>query len=193
MMKKIIKTVSITSVIALSSVFAAGCSMFGGTSVRQEETQNAVDRALARGAENSQGEGTIETPETTSSQAPRLFGEPEAGIDLDLTVVSGTVVYSEVYNMMNDPDKYVGKSVKIQGALAVYEDALNGENVYACIVKDAAACCATGIEFVRAGDYKYPDDYPSKGKEIIVKGVFDVYEDEGNKYFTLRDADMQPV
>ena len=167
--------------------------MFNTSGSRQEETQNAVDQALASVSESSSENSTSESTEETQSREPHLYGVPEEGIDLDLTVLSGTMVYSEVYNMVNDPDKYIGKSVKMQGALAVYEDAYKGENVYACIVKDAAACCATGIEFIREGNPVYPDDYPKKGKEIVVKGVFDVYEDGGNKYFTLRNADMQVV
>ncbi len=87
----------------------------------------------------------------------------------------------------------MGKSIKIHGAFVVYEEAFNGENVYACLVKAAAACCATGIEFVRKGDYKYTGDYPDRGDEIVVVGTLDVYEDKGNKYFTLRNAEMQVV
>ena len=29
--------------------------------------------------------------------------------DVDLTLLSSTMVYSEVYNMMVDPDSYIGK------------------------------------------------------------------------------------
>ena len=192
-MKKAIKIISIASVIAFCSAPMAGCSMFGSTAVRQEETMNAVDHALASGAADTQKESTVENSETTESRSPRLYGVPEEGIDLDLTVLSGTMVYSEVYNMVNDPDQYVGKSVKIQGTFEMYDGALDGKNVYSCIVKDAAACCATGIEFRRAGNPVYPDDYPKRGKEIIVKGIFDTYEDGDKKYFTLKDADMQVV
>ncbi len=192
-MKKTIKIISISCAIALCSVPVAGCSMFSSTEVRKEDNGSAVDQALASGAANTKNESVVETSEATESVEPHLYGVPEEGIDLDLTVLSGTMVYSEVYNMVNDPKQYVGKSVKIQGAFEIYDDALNGENVYACIVKDAAACCATGIEFKRAGNPVYPDDYPKRGKEIIVKGIFDIYEDGDKKYFTLKDADMQVV
>ncbi|GEM_PF-5618576 len=77
--------------------------MFGSTSVRQEETQNAVDRDLARGAENSQGEGADAAGETDVSQTSQRPDELDKGIDLDLTKLSSNMVYAEVYNMMNDP------------------------------------------------------------------------------------------
>ena len=31
---------------------------------------------------------------------------------------------------------------------------------HACVIPDATACCAQGIEFTLAGDHRWPDDYP---------------------------------
>ena len=59
---------------------------------------------------------------------------------------------------------------------------------FTCIVQDATACCAQGIEFIMTDDYKYPDDYPEDGSEITVVGTFDTYEENGNTYATLRNA-----
>ena len=36
-------------------------------------------------------------------------------VDVDLTQMNATMVYSEVYNMLYYPDEYVGKIVKING------------------------------------------------------------------------------
>ncbi len=52
-------------------------------------------------------------------------------------------------------------------------------------------CCAQGIEFVLAGEYTYPDDYPEEGSYIKVAGVFDTYEDEEYIYCTLRNAVLE--
>ncbi len=113
---------------------------------------------------------------------------PADDIDVDLTVLSSTMVYSEVYNMMSSPEDYIGKTVKMDGLFAIYHDEAADVYYFACIVKDATACCAQGIEFVLAGDYKYPDDYPPLGEEIAVVGVFDTYEEGSNTYCTLRNA-----
>ena len=56
------------------------------------------------------------------------------------------MVYSEVYDMMYDPDKYMGKTVKMSGWAAVYQDG-EGKLYYACVVPDATACCSQGLEF----------------------------------------------
>ena len=124
------------------------------------------------------------TDENASDDAVAGSGE----FDVDLTVISGLLVYSEVYNMMAYSEDYVGKSVKMKGIYTVYIDDVTGALYHACIVQDATACCATGIEFELTDDYVYPDDYPKEGDEITVSGVFDTYDDGGYTYCTLRNA-----
>ena len=60
----------------------------------------------------------------------------------------------------------------------------------ACIIQDATACCAQGIEFVLTEDYVYPDDYPEVDEEICVVGVFDTYQEGDYTYCTLRKAKL---
>ncbi|WP_034452742.1 hypothetical protein [Butyrivibrio sp. AE2032] len=50
-----------------------------------------------------------------------------SGVDVDLTVLSSTVVYSEVYNMMVSPDNYKGKTVKMKGQFVPYYDEATGK------------------------------------------------------------------
>lgn len=109
-------------------------------------------------------------------------------IDVDLTVLSSTMVYSEVYNMIFLPENYIGKTVKMDGIFALYYDEVTYENYFACVIADAAACCSQGIEFVLTDDYIYPDDYPKEGEDICVVGVFDTYQDGGYTYCTLKNA-----
>ena len=109
-------------------------------------------------------------------------------IDVDLTALSSTMVYSEVYNMMTTPDDYIGKVVKMDGAFAVFHDEGSSDYYFACIVKDATACCAQGIEFQLAGEHSYPKDYPYEGDEICVVGVYDTYKDGDSTYCTLKNA-----
>ncbi len=119
-----------------------------------------------------------------SEAAPAESRDPGA-VDVDLTQLSSTMVYSEVYAMMVEPEQYVGKTVKMRGLFATQE--YNGERLYACIVQDATACCAQGLEFETAEKLAYPDDYPKPGSEITVVGTFDSYKEEvdGNYYIYL--------
>lgn len=41
-------------------------------------------------------------------------------IDVDLTKLSSTLVYAEVFNMLYSPEDYVGKTVKMNGAFSLY-------------------------------------------------------------------------
>ncbi len=123
-------------------------------------------------------------------------GKPDAAgteyeiIDVDLTAISGTLVYAEVSNMMMSPDQYIGKTVKMGGPCAIYTDESTKKSYYACIISDATACCAQGIEFVLTDDYKLPDDYPQLGDDVCVIGIFDTYEEGGYTYCTLRNAKL---
>ncbi|MBQ9887280.1 MAG: hypothetical protein IJM37_10565 [Lachnospiraceae bacterium] len=121
-------------------------------------------------------------------QASDLSKQIEGDFDVDLTTLSGTMVYSEVYNMMNNPTEYLGKTVKMEGTFAVYEG--NYRNYYACVVADALACCSQGIEFLLDEEHVYPDDYPELGTNIIVTGVFDMYSEDDYTYFQLINAKM---
>ena len=109
---------------------------------------------------------------------------------VDLTTMSSTMVYGQVYNMMYYPEKFIGKTVKMKGLYSDYFDQALGKHYYACIIMDATACCAQGVEFILTDDYKYPDDYPEDGDEITVEGTFDVYEEDGGSYCTLRNASL---
>ena len=113
-------------------------------------------------------------------------------VDVDLTDLSSTVVYSEVYNMLyGDPESYVGKTVRMEGIFAVYEDEVNQKNYYACIIADATACCSQGLEFELSGKHTYPDDYPELGTDITVTGTFQLYQEGEGLYCHLTDAVME--
>ena len=109
---------------------------------------------------------------------------------IDLTALSGTMIYSEVYNMMYYPENYVGKVIRMEGAYSQYYDEAKGKNYYGCIIMDATACCAQGVEFEPTEEYVYPEDFPEEGETITVEGTFNLYEEDGYTYCTLRNASM---
>ena len=115
-------------------------------------------------------------------------GAPADGVDVDLTAMSGTMVYSEVLNMQKTPEAYEGKVVKMSGPFNVTD--YNGKKYFACIIADATACCSTGIEFDLKGDYSYPKDYPTPQTEITVVGVFNTYMEGKSRYLQLKDAEI---
>lgn len=112
----------------------------------------------------------------------------ERFVDVDLTALSSTMVYGEVFNMMVAPQEYAGKIVKMAGQFSVYHDETTGKDYFAVLIMDATACCAQGIEFVLAGEQAYPQDYPPVDSEITVVGEFQPYEEDGIPYIHLIDA-----
>lgn len=131
------------------------------------------------------------TPEVPIEEQATSEVAVATDVDVDLTVLSATMVYSEVYNMMVNPEDYIGKSIRMRGEYSYMHDDTTGNDYFACIIRDATACCAQGIEFVLTDDYVYPDDYPQMGDEITVTGVFDVYMEGTSKYCTLRGAELE--
>jgi hypothetical protein len=113
-----------------------------------------------------------------------------AKIDVDLTKLSSTMVYSEVYNMVATPKDYIGKTVKMNGSFSVFQDETTKQYYFACLIADAAECCSQGLEFVLTGNPTYPDDYPQQGSDITVTGTFDTYEENGNLYCRLINAEL---
>ncbi len=65
---------------------------------------------------------------------------------------------------------------------------MEDKEYHACIIQDATACCAQGIEFEPTADYVYPTDFPATGEDITVIGVFDIYYEADFVFMTLRDA-----
>lgn len=150
---------------------------------------------LSSDEEASASAESIPTPkEQETSEESEQPQASSNGVDVDLTVLSSTMVYSEVYNMLyNDPAHYLGKTVKARGTFSIYQLVTDGvlqpdPVSYACIISDAAACCAEGMEFVLKGDLTYPDDYPELGTEITVIGEFQSYEENGMTGYHLANA-----
>ncbi len=154
------------------------------------------------------GEGPVITPDTDSSAASDAAGRqsgvddgapaPEEmtdevlstseDVDIDLTILSSTMVYSEVYNMMVTPENYIGKTIRMDGYYSCYHSEETGMTYLACIIMDATACCSQGIEFELAEEFLDPDHEPVPGDTITVQGEFDTYKEGDYTYCTLRNA-----
>ena len=112
-------------------------------------------------------------------------------IDLDLSVMSGTVAYAQVCQMMYEPEAYIGKIIRVTGFLDVFEDRDTGMVYTSCVIPDAAACCLQGIEFVWAGDHPWPEAYPGLGAYLTVTGRFETYLEDDWMYVRLADAEVE--
>ncbi len=153
-------------------------------SVAQSATTDIYDEAARQNGLNENAPAPV-----TDNPTDVALSSTE-GIDIDLTTLSSTMVYSEVYNMMANPEDYAGKVIKMNGLAASYHDEASGNYYFACIIKDATACCAQGIEYVLTDEYICPDDYPGDNEDITVIGIFDTYMEGDYMYCTLREAKL---
>ena len=106
--------------------------------------------------------------EEPSSQPEEPASETDSAPEVDLTGMSSTMVFAEVYNMMVEPERYEGKTVRMTGELVTYPHPFTGEDCLAVIVKDALACCAQGFQFQPAQGTALPE----AGTEVTVTGIY---------------------
>lgn len=180
----------------LFCLLLAVCMMVSLCACGKDSGKDAGNDTLSSDGEASASAESIPTPNEQETPGESGQAQPAAdGVDVDLTVLSSTMVYSEVYNMLYFyPEDYYGKTVKMTGQFNVYQWVDESGVVadmpvsYACIISDAAACCAEGMEFVLEGDYTYPDDCPELGAEITVIGEFQSYEENGMTWYHLVNA-----
>ncbi len=163
----------------------AGCSEADTLSSKSFEESTSVDDVLDSYVEESD-DLTLVTP-TPEENIPETVMQSSEGVDVDLTQLSATMVYTEVYGMMVSPEEYVGKTIRMEGNYASYHDEATGKDYSACIIQDATQCCSQGIEFELKGKQSYPKD----GDEICVAGVFETYKEGEDMYCVLKDAELE--
>ena len=139
----------------------------------------AVLLALSAGC----GAAQPEAPQTQAAAVSEAAAA--ADIDIDLLHLSSTMVYSEVSQIMTNPEAYVGKTIRAKGPFR------QNNGYYFVLISDATACCAQGIEFIWAGQHRFPDDYPDVNTEIVVTGTFDSYMEGENRYYHIDNAALE--
>lgn len=192
------KIISLTTVLA-TVILLAGCgdnTASGRVAVQttgiNEVLQSAMSEEDSKIAAEESTTGTsqpsaeieTETEGSTSDIADAIY------VDIDLTELSANMVYATVFDMIYEPEEYVGKTVKMEGAFTFIFDQEKERYLFACIISDATECCSQGIEFIPADDYHYPEGFPKIGENIMVTGVFEILEEDGQKYIALTNADI---
>lgn len=105
-------------------------------------------------------------------KAENVDGENKKDIDYDLTEMNSDMIYATVFMVVQDPESYAGKTFKIYGNSYTFPTTEGKSMTHYCLIKDALACCAQGLEFISSNsDEKYPDD----GDEIVVTGTLESY------------------
>ncbi len=139
------------------------------------------------------GQGSEASAPTTAAQTqPTTEGalaapQNDSGIDIDLTQMTSTMVYSQVYDFLANPMNYIGKTVKMEGSYFP-EQAEGGEQVYHfLIINDATGCCPQGLEFICSD----PDAvFPEENDMLTLVGTFELYDENGWTYFRFQTDEV---
>ena len=154
----------------------------------EKEDQKKTEKSTEEDTQKT-GQQNADTQTTESAQG--TVNAPEASVDVDLSVMDSDMIYATVYQMMSDPEQYVGKTFRIKGKFYVTYDEMTKNQYYYCVIKDATECCAQGLEFVWGdGSHIYPDEYPADGTEVVVDGTFELYTENDSKYCRLANAEL---
>ncbi len=134
------------------------------------------------------GTGSADNTKAVSQSTEIKESKTDDNNVVDLTALSSTMVYSELYNMVTMPDDYIGKTVKMQGKYSVYDG--EGRKYYVCEVSDATACCSQGLEFILKDGEKYPEYDSTVPKTIEISGTFNTYLEDNQQYVQLEEATL---
>ncbi|MCR5834620.1 MAG: hypothetical protein K6G55_08245 [Selenomonadaceae bacterium] len=108
-----------------------------------------------------------------------------AAVDIDLTKMSSTMIYSTVFNIVTTPKNFVGKTMRMHGEYTIYP-ITDTETIHACLVRDAAGCCSQGIEFRLING-----NYPSGTCDITVVGTLAIMNVDGKDVCYMINASLE--
>lgn len=194
------KIAKIGSIIILLLVLSTGCSNNKSKLSQTSNVENVLNQQVA-GATNedsetdiSQGDSNPLNDTESDSIEQEIQVADGQSVNIDLTEMGSDMVYATVYQMMVNPDEYIGKKIRMSGQYKAdfYEE--SQKCYHFVIISDATACCEQGIEFVwDNGEHVYPDEYPEENTEVIVSGTFETYSENGTMYCRLSNATMNIV
>ena len=141
---------------------------------------------------------TFESPASKNSQnkQPSEINDNTQKPDIDLTLMSSTMIYSTVFQFFIDYEYYEGKTIKIQGIYTPFFRPETNRIYHNVVIQDATACCKEGLEFVWEDGNHENNEYPPEGTGIIVQGIFEqYYEDDRMEVMQihLKNASMDIV
>lgn len=191
-MKKFTVIIFVLSIFVVFSSFAACLDNKGNASGEitesSENTQKWDNREEKDDTENTAEKGKEENEK--NGETPEEVEAPKA--DVDLSAMSGTMVYAEVYNIMLNPAKYERKIIKVRGTYRVSYYPPTEKFYNYVLIADATGCCAQGLEFIAVGSVS-AEGYPAIGSEIEIVGAFGSYEELGKTYYQIEAEFMRVV
>ncbi|MCI7036902.1 MAG: hypothetical protein MSA27_07050 [Spirochaetia bacterium] len=159
------------------------------TSVDQNKVQeNLPETESVNSIENQETEEKKSVPIIPSNP----YKDVPKKIDLDFTKMNYNMASSVIFEMLIEPEKYLNKTVKIDGQFetSVYE----GNRYFAVINWDLTGCCPSGLNFIPPDSMIYPYDFPEAGAFVTVTGTMkEAFNGKSNELYFLWKTVRNPV
>lgn len=101
----------------------------------------------------------------------------------DMTELDEKVVYMAVSDLIENPELYLGRTIRISGPCV--SQCVNNKTYHTVMFSNETDCSQLGVEFALKDDADYPEDYTT----ITVTGTFSSYQENGETYYHLSDAE----
>lgn len=147
--------------------------------VKQETSPPAQAPEAAQAPDRSDAGGASPVP---------LHNPPH----MDLSDMSYTMAYAQVYSMVMAPKRHQGETLKIKGSYYGFQTQ-EGQDVHLILIIDEAGCCEVGMEFQITGNLAWPQDYPPNNSIILLTGLMDIIHHGDNPYPLLVANEIQVV
>ena len=182
-----------TYLLFLSSLLLTSCLSNNAHQGSRFNLISSLFENAERSQESSHEESSLEPNKSSGNTALSSLDYPKyETIDVDLTTMNATIVYSEVNNMLSEPSSYIGKIVKMSGPFVPFDSTDPNYCYPAIVIRDATACCASGIEFLLYGVPRCSKEggngYPLYNEEATIVGRFETYLEGTDMYVHLVDA-----
>ena len=156
----------------------------------ENDSSQSTDSSYSNGEEQNSSGSAQDSSSSTYDYYGSSFEEisaPKTDVELDLSKMNADLAYAFIFQIVVEPEKYEGKTVRMTGTFETfYDNEPYGRHDY-CIITDVLACCAQGLEFENA---KVSGIEP--GQKITVSGTLklrDAVSPDGMEYKTMRIAD----
>lgn len=182
-MKKII-----CFVLTLSVVLACFASCSKGTDNNGTQSTSSASSSSTDSSASQDDNTTVSALAVTidtsvdADKQQRLEELAEYDVDIDLTTLNTTMLQARVNEILENPNDYKGKTVRVTGSYTKsYYDQTDKYYDYVLGYDQTMCCAAWGIEFM--GDC-VPEDI-EQYTTIGLVGTFDFYEELGQTYFYI--------
>ena len=186
--------ISVSLLLCLIFIFAMGCSnkepMQADDNISFIQESATVNDDIVENDIQPQDNATAIDDFADNDIQPQDNASEQITIDVDLTILSSTMISAEIAHIKANPDEYLGKTIKVSGLYSASYYPPTDQYYQLVTFEDANACCQQVFEFTWNGDHTYPDDYPSENTRIEMTGVFGKYEELGRTYYFLSVDDI---